>query len=176
LRPILLPAALLLAGCGASTLRLAAAPTIDTGGHAGFTVTLSLGLGTPLDFHGRSHHYFQGLTTVGGGRDGATGGRMFVAAQDFDYIYWAEPHLDVRAGLHAAFQSVPGGTGSVPRGGGGAHVGVLPMVYANDASWLVTHVCIGPELRGEVLSGNGGALGLFSFPLVTELNLLGAGD
>jgi hypothetical protein len=103
---------------------------------------------------------------------------MFVAAQDFDYIYWAEPRLDVRAGLHAAFQSVTSGTASASRGGGGAHVGVLPMVYANGASWLVTHVCVGPELRGEVLSGNpaGGALGLFSLPLVTELNLLGAGD
>jgi hypothetical protein len=42
----------------------------------------------------------------------------------------------------------------------------------------VTHLCIGPELRGEALSGNptGGALGLFSLPLVVEINLLGAGD
>jgi hypothetical protein len=178
LRALLLPASLLLAGCGASTVRLAVAPTLDTGGHAGFNVTVSLGLGTPLDFHGRSHHYFQGLTSVGGGRDGATGGRMFVATQDFDYVHWAEPRFDVRAGLHAVFQSVASSTGSAPRGGGGAHVGVLPMVYANDASWLLIHVCVGPELRGEALSGNpaGGALGLFSLPLVTELNLLGAGD
>jgi hypothetical protein len=52
------------------------------------------------------------------------------------------------------------------------------MVYANDASWLVAHVCVGPELRGEILnrSPGGGVLGLFSLPLVTELNLLGAGD
>jgi hypothetical protein len=73
---------------------------------------------------------------------------------------------------------VPTTTSYNARYGFGGHGAVLPMVYANDASWLVTHVCIGPELRGEVLSGNpaGGALGLFSLPLVVELNLLGAGD
>jgi hypothetical protein len=52
------------------------------------------------------------------------------------------------------------------------------MVYRNDGNWLVTHVCVGPELRAEALSGGpaGGTLGLFSLPLAMELNLLAAGD
>jgi hypothetical protein len=175
---VLLPAALLSSGCGATTFRLAGGPTVDTGGKVGVTGGFALGIGTPLDFRSRSHHFFQALANVGGGRDGATGGAAFVAAQDFDYIYWAEPRMDVRAGLHLPFETVPAPFGRSPRFGFGAHGAVLPMVYANDASWLVTHVCVGPELRGEVLSGSpgGGALGLFSLPLVVELNMLAAGD
>ena len=172
-----LPAALLLAGCGATTVRVAVGPTLDSSGHAGVVSTLSLGVGFPVDFHGRSKHYVQGLASVGGGRDGATGAGVVVAATDLDYIHWAEPrNMDVRAGLHFAAQNLP--ATSTSRYGFGAHAGVLPMVYQDNTTWLVTHVCVGPELRGEALSGNpaGGALGVFSLPLVTELNWLGAGD
>jgi hypothetical protein len=174
----LLPAALVLAGCGATTFRLSAGPTIDSGGRAGFTSALSVGVGMPVDFHGRSHHYLQALGSIGGGLDGATRRGMVVAATDLDYIYWAEPRMDVRAGVHYAFQNLPGAAGAPSRFGAGAHAGLLPMVYARDNSWLVTHLGIGPELRAEALSGNpaGGALGLFALPLVIELNMLAAGD
>jgi hypothetical protein len=174
--PLALPAALLAAGCGATTVRVAAGPTLDTGRHVGAVSTLSLGLGLPVDFHGRSHHYVQGLASVGGGRDGATGAGMAVVSADLDYVRWVEPTLDARAGFHFAYQNLPGNGTS--RYGGGAHAALLPMVYQDDTTWIVTHLCVGPELRAEVLSGNpaGGALGVFSLPLVIELNLLGAGD
>jgi hypothetical protein len=173
---VILPAALISAGC--ASFRLAGGPTLDTGGKVGATGGFAIGFTMPVDFHGRSHHYLQALASIGGGRDGATGGAMFSPALDLDYIYWAEPRMDVRAGLHLPFEAVPTLTSYNPRFGFGGHAAVLPIVYANGGSWLVTHLCVGPELRGEALSGNpaGGALGLFSLPLVVELNLLPAGD
>jgi hypothetical protein len=95
---------------------------------------------------------------------------------DVDHIYWIASRLDTRAGLHVAFQSVP--DQNTIRNGAGAHAAIVPMVFQDDRSWLVTQVCVGPEIRAEVLSGNpaGGALGVFSLPLLVELNLLGAGD
>jgi hypothetical protein len=165
-----------LAGCGATTVRLAGGPTLDGAGKVGATGTLSLGVGFPVDFHGRSHHYVQALGTLGGGRDGATGSGMVAASLDVDHIYWLEHHLDTRAGLHAAFQSLPD-KGTV-RNGAGVHAALVPMVYQDDSSWLVTQVCVGPQLRADVLSNNpaGGALFVLSLPLLVELNFLGAGD
>ena len=98
---------LLLGGCGATTLRVETTPTIDTGGRPGFESMFSLGIGMPLDFHGRSHHYAQARAALGGRLDGRTARGMFVVAGDVDYIYWAEPHLDVRAGLRASFATIP---------------------------------------------------------------------
>jgi hypothetical protein len=169
-------AALVLSGCGATTVRAAIGPTVDTGGNAGVVGTFSLGVGWPLDFHGRSHHYVQALGGIGGGRDGATGGPMVAAALDLDHIYWFESRLDTRAGLHLAYQGIP--DKSATRYGGGAHAGIVPMVFQDASGWLVTQVCVGPEIRAEALSGNpaGGTLGVFSLPLLIELNFLGAGD
>jgi hypothetical protein len=171
-------AAIVLAGC-TTTVRAAIGPTVDTGGKAGAVGTLSLGFGFPVDFgKGRSHHYVQVLGGVGGGRDGATGGGMVAAALDVDHIYWNESRFDTRAGLHLAYQGFP--DKGTARYGGGAHAAIVPMVYQDDRSWLVTQVCVGPELRADVLSGNagnnGGALGVFSLPLLVELNFLPAGD
>ena len=99
---------------------------------------------------------------------------MLVAATDLDYIHWAEPRMDLRAGLRLSYRS----SRDDKAYGIGGRLGLLPIVRGDDTGWLVWHLCIGPELRGESLwSGATGAQrGLFSVPLVTELNLLGAGD
>jgi hypothetical protein len=173
-RPAVLLVALLSAGC-VQTVRAYVGPTVDTGRKVGVTAGLAYGFGFG-DHRGPPGHYVQALTNLGGGRDGATGGAMFAATQDFDYLYWAS-RMGVRAGVHVPLEIVPAPFSRSPRSGFGAHAAVLPMVHANDA---VTHVCIGPEVRAEVLSGNpadGGALGLFSLPLVVEVNWLsGGGD
>jgi hypothetical protein len=57
-------------------------------------------------------------------------------------------------------------------------VGALPTLYENNGGWLLFHVCLGPELRMEYRWGDavGTGGGLFSLPLVAELNFLAAGD
>jgi hypothetical protein len=168
-----------LGGCGATTVRLEAAPTVDTGGRVGAEGRFSLGIGWPLDFRGRSHHFIQGLTSIGGGRDGQTGKGMVTAGTAIDYIYWAEPRMDVRVGTHFAYRKVPpGGPISTSLYGIGGHLGLMPIVWGNDSSWAVQHFCIGPELRLEYMASDpsGSSRGLFSLPLVTEFNFLAAGD
>src|SRR5690242_10967431 len=99
---------LFLCGCGATTLRIEAAPSVDTNGNAGFESTLSLGIGWPLDIPSRSHHYIQGLSSIGGGVNTDPSAGLFVGAVAFDYIYWAEPHMDLRVGARFAYRSTPG--------------------------------------------------------------------
>jgi hypothetical protein len=151
-----------------------AAPTLDTGGRPGFQSLLSLGVGLPLDYHGRSHHYIQARAAVGGGVDGETRGGMFLGAVDVDYIYWAEPKLDLRAGMRLSYRS----TRDDRLYGIGGRLGLLPIVRGDDGNWLVWHFCLGPELGVESLwsSRTGAQRGLFSVPLVAEFNFLGAGD
>lgn len=163
-----------LAGCGATTIRLETAPTLDTGGRPGFESLVSLGVGLPLDFRGRSHHFIQARAAVGGGVDGQTARGMFVAVTDLDYIYWAEPRLDLRAGLRLSYRN----TGDAKLFGLGGRLGLLPIVHGDDANWLVWHFCLGPELRIESLwsDSTGAQRGLFSVPLIAELNFLAAGD
>jgi len=169
---------LLLSGCGASTIRVEVAPTIDGDGRAGFSSALALGIGMPLDFHGRSHHFLQALGSVGGGLDGRTRSGAFVGSAGIDYIYWAEPVLDVRAGMRASFEELKPGAGGASLRGVGGQLGILPMVAQNNANWLVMHLCLGPEARVEALwsSPPDRVRSLFSLPLVLELNLLAAGD
>jgi hypothetical protein len=177
LRALVSGALLFVAGCGATTVRLTAAPTVDTNGRPGFESTLSLGIGMPIDFHpGRSHHYLQTLTSIGGGLDGQTRSGMFTFNQSLDYVHWAEPRFDLRAGTHFVFQDVQSGNAMLQRYGFGAHAGLSPLVYANDTTWLVTHLGVGPQLRAEALLGPDGWLGRFSLPLAIELNFLAAGD
>lgn len=168
----------ILGGCGASTIRVDLAPTVDAGGHVGVESTLSLGGGMPLDYHGRSHHYVQALGSVGGGLDGRTASAMFVAAGGLDYIYWAEPTLDVRVGARFAYRAIPDAVSPTKLYGLGSHLAILPMVVKSDYGWSVTHLCLGPELRLEYLWSDPPGLGrgMFSLPLVLELNALMAGD
>jgi len=172
--PLLVACSPLALGCGATTVRLELAPTLDTGGHPGFEVALGGAIGMPLDYRGRSHHFIQVRPSIGGGLDGATRRGMVVAATDVDYIYWAEPRMDVRGGLRLSYRRVE----DTKLYGLGARLGLLPIVTGNDGSWLVAHLCVGPELRFENLWGDPGSAsrGLFSVPLVIEGNFLAAGD
>lgn len=173
-RRALVACAIAASGCGATTVRVEVAPTIDTSGRAGVESTASLGLGLPLDFAGRSHHFFQARAGAGAGLDGETRAAMFVGAFDADYIYWAEPRLDLRAGLHFSMRSAPG----AKLYGAGGRLGILPIVVARDGGYLASHLAIGPEIRLERLFGDPAraSRGLFSAPLVVEGNFLGAGD
>lgn len=155
-------------------MRLEIAPAVDTQGRAGFESALGLGVGMPLDHRGRSHHFFQVRGSAGGGLDGATRGPMFATALDADYLHWAEPRMDVRAGLRLSYRSA----GDDKLYGLGARLGLLPIVRADDGGWLLSHLCIGPELRLERIFGDPdrASRGLFSLPLVIEGNFLAAGD
>src|SRR4051812_34593961 len=95
-----------LGGCGASSIRVGIGPTVDTGGRVGVESTLSLGIGMPLDYRGRSHHFLQAQASTGGGLDSQTKGGMVALGTALDYIYWAEPKLDVRVGAHFAYRKV----------------------------------------------------------------------
>jgi hypothetical protein len=154
-------------------VRVELSPTLDTGGHVGFEGALSLGLGLPLDYRGRSHHFFQARPGIGGGVEPASHAPMVLAHADVDYVYWAEPRMDVRAGMRLSYR----GTRDAKLWGFGGRLGLLPMVWANDGNWLVSHLCVGPELRLEHVSADpGGGRGIFSVPLVVEGNFLAAGD
>lgn len=175
---IAVPILALLTGCGATTLRVDLAPTIDTDGKPGFESTLSIGAGMPLDYSGRSHHYVQALGSFGGGYAGTTAAGVLETAATVDYIYWAEPSMDVRVGSRFTYRTTPGNDTAPSLYGLGGHVALMPIVWGDDNSWMLVHFCLGPELRLERLwsDPSGGARGLFSAPLVAEFNLLAAGD
>jgi hypothetical protein len=166
-------AVLVLAGCGATTVRVDVAPTLDTNGRPGVESTASVGIGMPVDFHGRSHHFVQGRAALGGGLDGRTRSGEVVAAGQVDYIYWAEPRLDLHTGVRLAYRQVGGDQRT---GGVGGTLDVLPIVAGDDGGWLIRHFTVGPELRAEYLWGAGGSRGLFALPLVLDLSFLAAGD
>jgi hypothetical protein len=169
---------LLLTGCGASTLRLAVAPTIDGDGHPGVESTVGLGIGTPLDFHGPSHHYLQALGAAGGGLDGRTRAAALVTSGSLDYLYWAEPRLEVRTGLRFSYHRVEGVSAPTSLYGFGGHIGILPVVVGNAPGPGAVHLCLGPELHAEWLTSDprGASRALLSLPLVAELTVLTAGD
>ena len=178
-RAAILAAALwLTAGCGATSVRLTAAPTVDARAQPGFEAALAIGIGMPVDYSpGRSHQFLQEHTALGGGIDGPTRAGMFTLTQSIDYIRWLEPRADFRAGTHFAFHDVHlAGDARLQRYGFGTHVGLLPHVWADDTTWLVRHLCVGPELRADALRGPDGWTGRFSLPLAIELNFLAAGD
>lgn len=173
---LLLP--LLLGGCGATTLRLDIGPSIDAFGGAGFESTLSLGLGMPLDYIGRSHHYVQAMGSLGGGLDTRDANALFISAASFNYIYWAEPSLDIRTGLRFSHRNRLPDAGKPGLYGFGGHLAILPVVIGDASGWAVAHFCLGPELRLESLWGSppGDERLLFSLPLAAELTVLMAGD
>lgn len=174
----LLPLALLLPGCGATTARIELTPTMDTDGGSGFESMFSLGVGMPLDYAGRSHHYVQALGGLGGGAGGAIGSGYFGAATAFDYIYWAEPSMDLRAGLRLTYRGVPTDHEALDLYGLGGHFALLPMVLGDAGSWIPIHLGVGPEFRLEHvwLSPKGAGRNVFSLPLVIEVSALAAGD
>ncbi len=173
-----LPSALLLTGCGATTLRAAIGPTIDSQGKVGVETTFGLGIGTPVDFRGRSHHFLQVMPSLGGGLDSRTHKGIFRLAGDVDYLYWASSSMDVRTGLRLSYRTIPGAPEAAGLYGVGGHLAFLPVVSGDEEGWLVRHFCIGPELQVEYLWSDpaGSSRSLISLPLVVDLTFLGAGD
>jgi hypothetical protein len=175
---LLAATALLLTGCPGVSARVAVAPTLDGGGQVGFESTFSVGMGLPLDYSGRSHHFVQALGAAGGGLDGRSRKGMSVVGADVDYIYWVERRLDVRAGLQYEYRSVPGVPGGLSLHGFGGHLAILPVVKGDESSPIVAQFCLGPALRisGLWSAPPGAGRTLFALPLIAELNLLMAGD
>jgi hypothetical protein len=179
-------ASALLLGCGATTVRVGMGPTVDGQGKVGVEGIVGLGIGTPLDFKGRSRHYLQVMPSFGGGMDGRSKQSLLRAAADVDYIYWAGPSVDVRGGLRVSYRGI--GEPKAEKGdevkkqpslaGFGGHFGVLPVVLGSEDGWMVRQLCIGAELHVEYLVSDpaGSSRTLISLPLLFDLTLLGAGD
>lgn len=174
----LLGSALLLAGCGATTLRGAIGPTLDSQGKVGVETTFGLGIGTPVDFSGRSHHYLQVMPSLGGGMDGQTRKGILRVAGDVDYLYWAGSSMDVRGGLRLSYRTIPSAPDEAGLYGIGGHFAFLPVVSGDEGGWMVRHFCVGPQLELEYLVSDpaGKSRSLISLPLVVDLTFLGAGD
>lgn len=170
--------ALLLTGCGASTIRVAVAPTLDGAGRPGFESTIGLGIGLPLDYHGPSHHFLQATGSIGGGLDGASRTGALVTTAGLDYLYWAEPRLEVRGGLRFSYRRVAGEGAPTELTGFGGHLGLLPVVVGNVGPSSAYHLCLGPELHAEWLHSDPpvASRALLSLPLVAELTVLTTGD
>ena len=177
-RAVLVVLAGLACGCGASTVRVAVGPTLDSAARVGVESTFSIGIGWPLDFHGRSHHFVQARGAVGGGLDRQAERPVVVASGELDYIYWGEPKLDVRFGMHVGLRMLPDTQGASDSHVFGAHAAVLPIVLTWPSSWMVPQIVLGPELRAEYVwtDATHPSRALVSLPLVIEGNLLAAGD
>ncbi|MFO0590999.1 MAG: hypothetical protein U0441_25875 [Polyangiaceae bacterium] len=159
-------------------MRLAVGPTLDSAARVGVESTLSFGIGWPLDFKGRSHHFVQARGAVGGGLDRAGEQAVFLTSGELDYIYWAEPKLDVRFGMHVGLRKLLESTSATESHSFGAHAAVLPIALTWPSSWMVPQIVIGPELRAEYVwtDATHPSRTIVSLPLVIEGNLLAAGD
>jgi hypothetical protein len=170
---------LLLGGCGATTLRLDLAPTIDSSGSSGFESTLSLGLGIPVDVKGdRSHHFKQVMGSLGGGVDTRDASGTFISAASLTHLYWSEPSLDIRSAVRYAYRVPVIDSGYSALHGVGLHLAILPVVDGDPGGSLVSQFCLGPELRIEGVWSDSpeDKRALFSLPLVAELTLLMPGE
>lgn len=168
----------ILCGCGASSARLGVGPVIDSNNNVAIESTFSLGFGMPLDYQGRSKHYLQGLGFVGGGADVDSGAKIITTGIGADYIYWAHPRLDVRAGMYFVYRNREEMTKERDLFGLGAHVAIMPVATKSDSDIFVPQFCIGPEFRLDQSWDSNSNLSRthFGFPLVIEVNLLAAGD
>ncbi len=168
----------LLSACGASSVRLGVGPVVDSNNNVGIESTFSLGIGMPLDYRSRSKHYLQGLGFVGGGADVDTGAKIVTTGIGADYIYWAHPRLDVRAGMYFVYRNREEMTKERDLYGLGAHVALMPVLSGSASNIFVPQFCIGPEFRVDQSwdSNSNVTRTFFGFPLVLEVNLLAAGD
>lgn len=178
-RLLLVLFALCLSGCGASTLRLAAGPEMDSGGHGGFEVMVGLGIGTPLDFMGRSHHFLQVHGDLGGGATGEASAGQFTALGGGDYMYLADPHFALRTGVLFAYRAIWESEGSaLDFTGVGGHAALLPIVKMYDGGPMAMMINLGPDIRVMRYWGlgpkNGGPV--FAVPIALELSVLAVGD
>lgn len=167
-----------LAGCGASSARLGVGPMVDSNRNVGIEATFSLGFGMPLDYHGRSKHFLQGLAFAGGGADVDTGAKIGTTGIGVDYIYWAHPRVDVRSGMYFVYRN----RADMPKErdllGVGAHLALMPVANNSNSSIFLPQFCIGPEFRVDQSwdANTGKSRAHFGFPLVIEVNLLAVGD
>lgn len=167
-------------GCGASTARLGVGPVLDSNGNVGIESTFSLGFGMPVEYDGRSQHHLQGLGFAGGGGDVDTGAKIVTAGIGADYIYWAHPRLDVRAGMYFVYRNRDDKPKEHDLAGLGAHIALMPVVIGDDTGIFIPQFCIGPEFRidhsWDQAPYSNASRTHYSFPLVFEANLFAAGD
>lgn len=175
--------AMVMVGCGATSVRVSVGPTVDTRGQVGVEAGAAVAIGWPVDLRGRSRHFVQLRGGVSAERRGDGGGA--VLRLDADTLHWALPGLDVRAGAGYARrlgdERMPAlsSSASPSSSGASAWLALLGVVHQNAGGHpMVHHVAVGPELRAEVLwlDAGRGTRGLFSLPLTAELSLLAAGD
>jgi hypothetical protein len=178
--PTLLTASAILttSGCGATSARLGVGPAIDSNGRVTIESTFSLGFGMPLDYEGRSKHYLQAASFIGGGADVDTGAKIFTTGLGVDYIYWGHRRFDVRTGAYFVYRYRPEPSRDLDLLGLGAHLGLMPIVKGTDSDIFVPQVCIGPEFRIDQTwdASSNRSRTQFTVPLVVEFNLLAAGD
>jgi hypothetical protein len=173
---------LAMCGCGATSARLGVGPAIDSRGRVAIETTFTLGLGTPLDFKGRSQHYLQGLGFVGGSSDVDadvdSDGQGPTAGLGVDYLYWAHPRFDVRTGAYFVYRNRDERMKELDLYGLGAHLALLPVLTKKNSDVLVPQVCIGLDFRVDQAWDANSRLSRtqFAAPLVIEINLLAAGD
>lgn len=167
-----------LPACGASSARIGVGPVLDSDDNVAIESTFSLGFGMPLDYKGRSQHYLQGLGFVGGGVDVDSDAKIVTTGLGADYIYWAHPRFDLRAGLQFAYRNRQAEPHEKDLMGLGGHVAFMAVAAHDDSSWIVPQLCFGPEVRIDQMwdSKTGKERTHFAFPLVVEVNLLAAGD
>lgn len=165
-------------GCGATSGRLGVGPVFDSAGRVAIETTFSLGLGTPLDFKGRSQHYAQALVFGGGSSDVDVDAQGPTFGLGLDYIYWAHPRFDVRTGIYFVNRDREEAMKERNLFGFGAHLSLLPVLTKSHSNISVPQLCIGPDLRIDQTWDVNSRLSRsqFSVPLVVELNFLVAGD
>jgi hypothetical protein len=107
-----------------------------------------------------------------------TGEKIVTTGIGADYIYWAHPRLDIRAGAYFVYRNRDQGPYERDLLGLGAHLALMPVATDSESNIFVPQVCIGPEFRVDQSWDSHSNLTRthFGFPLVLEVNLLAAGD
>lgn len=177
MRALLAGLSLSLLGCGATSLRVALAPTLDDSGRGGFEAYLMAGLGMPLDYSGRSHHFVQSLVSLGGGADPRTKHGLVLMNMDLSYLYRGDRVMDIRVGPRFSMRALP--TRDEPwMLGMGFSVGIMPILVESGSEWITLHWNLGAELRIDHFWSDLSQAehSLFSPALVFDINLLATGD
>lgn len=165
-------------GCGATSARLGVGPAIDSLGRVSIESTFTLGLGMPLDFKERSHHYLQGLGFAGGSSDVDSQVKGPTVGLGVDYIYWAHPRFDVRTGAYFVYRNRDEPMRELDLSGLGVHLALMPVLTNKNSDIFVPQLCIGPDIRVDQSwdAHSRRSRAQFAIPIVIEFNLLAAGD
>jgi hypothetical protein len=167
----------LAAGC-AGSLRLGAAPTVDSDGRWGAMVTVGIALGDTYRQGEAAVLVSADLSTAADARAATRGNAGHLALGLGLDALGESPHFGFRLGATLTGRVLlPTG---VPGGAGGARLALLPVIHTVHAghkpthcgeseSWTYWH--LGLELTGQYLWGPD-ARGLFSFGPIFELDTL----